>query len=152
VAGQGLLTRSELERYRKLIPGDKDCQDEWEAAIADPKKYVSLLVGQMDDEEQRADRDKENYHDCSEWEQTTQNYFLLYHEVKAHLRWVALRPDEAEAYKRFQVGDCMCLFPYVKNLSLIHLMFRFGTVGRRRRAKPRVIRWGLRGGRGRGVV
>ena len=65
VAGRGLLTRSELERYRELIPGDKDRQDEWEAAIANPKKYVSLLVGQMDDEEQRAERDEENYHDCS---------------------------------------------------------------------------------------
>ena len=37
------------------MPDDKDCQDEWEAVINDPKKYVSLLVGQMDDEEQRAE-------------------------------------------------------------------------------------------------
>ena len=122
------MTRSELDRYHELMPDDEDLQDEWFAAIEDPGKYVSLLVGQMDDEEQRAEKDEENYHDCSEWEQTTQNYFLSYHEVKAHLRWVASRPAEAEAYKRFQVGDCMCLFPYVKNLSLIHLMFRSGTV------------------------
>ena len=85
MASFGLLTRSELERYRELMPDDEDLQDEWEAAIDDPKKYVSLLVGQMDDEEQRAEKDEENYHDCSEWEQTTKNYFLSYHEVKAHL-------------------------------------------------------------------
>ena len=50
-----LLTRSELDRYRKLMPDDEDRQDEWEAVINDDtKKYVSLLVGQMDDKEQRA--------------------------------------------------------------------------------------------------
>jgi hypothetical protein len=139
------LKQSELDRYRELMPEEEDRQDEWFAVIEDPGKYVSLLVGQMDDEEQRAEKDEENYHDCSGWEQTTQNYFLSYHEVKAHLRWFASRPAEAEAYKRFQVGDCMRLFPYVKNLSLIHLMFRCGTVSRRRRANPRVILWGLVG-------
>ena len=93
------------------MPYDKDRQDEWEAVIDnDTKKYVSLLVGQMDDEEQRAERDEENYHDTSEWEQTTKNYFLSYHEVKAHLRWVASRPAEAEASKRFQVGGCCTYF------------------------------------------
>ena len=105
VAGLRLLEESELELYREVIPEDEDLQDEWEAAIKDPGKYVSLLVGQIDDEEQRAANDEENYHDCSEWEETTHNYFLSYHEVKAHLRWVASRPAEAEAYKRFQVSN-----------------------------------------------
>ena len=104
IAGLRLLTRPESDRYHELMPDDEDCQDEWEAVIGDPEKYVSLLVGQMDDEERRAENDEEDYHDCSEWEQTTRNYFLSYHEVKAHLRWVASRPAEAEAYKRFQVG------------------------------------------------
>ena len=107
VAGLRLLKQSELDRYRELMPEDDGRQDEWEAAIKDPGKFVSLLVGQIDDEEQREERDEENHYDCSEWEQTTQNYFLSYHEVKAHLRWVASRPAEAEAYKRFQVSDCI---------------------------------------------
>ena len=98
---------SELKLYRELMPEDGDRQDEWKAAIRDPGKYVSLLVGQMDDEEQREVRDEDNFYDCSEWEQTTQSYFLSYHEVKAHLRWIASRPAEAEAYKRFQVSDCV---------------------------------------------
>jgi hypothetical protein len=106
-AGLRLLTRTELDCYRDLVPDDKDLQDEWFAAIADPGKYVTLLVGQIDDEEQRAEKDEENVNDCSEWEQTTQNYFLSYHEVRAHLRWVASRPAEAEAYKRFQVSGCV---------------------------------------------
>ena len=67
------------------MPDDKDCQDKWFAVIHDPKKYVSFLVGQMDDEEQRAENDEENYQDLSGWEWTTKNFFLLYHEIKAHL-------------------------------------------------------------------
>ena len=105
LAGRRLLRRSELDRYRELMPDDEDRQDEWEAVIDDPGKYVTLLVGQIDDEEQREERDEENFYDCSEWEQTTQSYYLSYHEVKAHLRWVASRPAEAEAYKHFKVSD-----------------------------------------------
>ena len=62
MAGWALLLRHELQRYRDLIPEDKDCQDKWDAAIHGPKKYVTLLVGQCNDEEQRADADEENCH------------------------------------------------------------------------------------------
>ena len=85
ISGKCLLTRSELDRYRELMPDQEDCQDEWFGVIDDPKKYVSLLVGQMDDEEQRAENDKENYQDLSGWERTTKIFFLSYHEIKAHL-------------------------------------------------------------------
>ncbi len=123
IAGLRLLTCTELDRYCELMPDNEDRQYKWEAVINDDtKKYVSLLVGKMDDEEQCAERDEDNYHDCSEWEQTTQNYFLSYHEVRAPLRWVALKPAKAEAYKQFQVGDCMHLCHFVMNQSLIHLI------------------------------
>ena len=104
MSGFALLTRRELDRYRDLIPDYEDLQDEWEAAVDDPEKYVTLLIGQKGDDEQRAESDEENYHDTSEAAQTTQNFFLAYHEVKAHLRFVASRPANAEAYKRFQVS------------------------------------------------
>ena len=110
MAGLALLTRSELNRFGELIPEDKDLQDEWEAAMDDPEKYVSLLVGQKNDDEQRAESDEENYHDPFKWEQTMQNYFLAYHEVKAHLQFITSRPAEAAAYKRFQVGECLRFF------------------------------------------
>ena len=120
MAGLRLLRQSELDRYRELSPEDVGRQDEWCAAIGDPGKYVTLLVGQIDDEEQREERDEENFYDCSEWEQTTQSYYLAYHEVKAHLRWVASRPAEAEAYKRFQVSDYVHLTSFVMNQTLTH--------------------------------
>ena len=72
-----LLMRHKLDLYCNLMPDDEDCQDKWEAVIDnDTKKYISLLVGQLDYEEQRAERDKENYHDTLEWDQTTQNCFF----------------------------------------------------------------------------
>ncbi len=107
IAGIRLLTHTKLDRYCELMPDNKDLQDKWEAEIDDPKKYVSLLVGQMDDDEQQAKLDKENYHNPSKWERTTKSYFIAYHEVKAHLKWVLSRPAEAEAYTRFQVSDCL---------------------------------------------
>ena len=55
LSGRALLPSRELERYRDLIPDDEDLQDKWEAAVDDPGKYVSLLIGQKDDEEQRAE-------------------------------------------------------------------------------------------------
>ena len=88
-SGFALLKRRELDRYRDLIPDDEDLQDEWDAAVGDPLKYVSLLIGQKNDEEQRAESNEENYHDPFEAEQTTHNCFLAYHQVKAHLRFIA---------------------------------------------------------------
>ena len=64
-SGLALLPKRELERYRDLIPDDEDLQDKWEAVVDDPLKYVSLVIGQKNDEEQRAEPDEENYHDHS---------------------------------------------------------------------------------------
>ena len=64
----------------------------------------TLLIGQKGDEEQRAESDKENYHEPFKAERITQNFFLVYHEVTAHLKWVSSRPADAVAYKRFQVS------------------------------------------------
>ena len=104
MAGLGLLMHPELYRYCELIPDNEDLQDEWEAAVDDPGKYVTLLIGQKYNKEQREESDGENYHDPFEAEQTTQIFFLAYHEVKAHLKWVLSRPADSAAYKRFQVS------------------------------------------------
>ena len=110
MSGRALLASSDLDWYRDLVPDDKDLQDKWKAAMDNPEKYVSFLIGQKDDDEQRAERDEDNYHNPFDWEWTTQIYFLAYHEVKAHLQWVASRPAEAEAYKWFQLGECLRFF------------------------------------------
>ena len=60
-SGLELLTTRELRRYRRLVLEDEDLQREWDAAVKDPPKYVGLLIGQKDDEEQRAEIDEENY-------------------------------------------------------------------------------------------
>ena len=50
------------------------------------------------------------WHDSSALEQTSQIYFLVYHELKAHVQWLVSRPAEAVFYKRFQIGKCACFF------------------------------------------
>ena len=103
-SGLALLMERELHQYREFIPHDEDLQREWDADVEYPLKYVSLLIGQKNDDEQRAETDEENYYDPFEAEQETQNFSLAYHQVKAHLRFIASRPADAKAYKRFQVS------------------------------------------------
>jgi hypothetical protein len=65
---------------------------------------VNLLVGLLTGNNIRAARDKENHYDEEHWNGVTRNYYLAYHQLKAHLHWLATRPDEAAHYGRFQVS------------------------------------------------
>ncbi len=56
-----LLLRCNLERYRDKFPDKKDLQDKWKKAVTHPGKYVNLLVGQLDNEDLRVERDEENH-------------------------------------------------------------------------------------------
>ena len=107
-SGLALLMEHELDRYRKLITDDEDLQREWDAAVDYPPKYVKLVIGQKDDDEQRAEVDEENYYPPFEGEQDKQNYFLAYHQTKAHLRYLSTRAAEAGVYRRFQVSPEQC--------------------------------------------
>jgi hypothetical protein len=105
--GLQLFLLPNLERYCDKFPDKKDLQDEWKKAVTHPGKYVNLLVGQLDDEDLRAERDEENHYDSEPWDLVTKNFFLAYHQVKAQAHWFALRPNVAEHYKRFQVSTCV---------------------------------------------
>ncbi len=105
--GLQLLLLPNLARYRRLLPMEEDLQDEWEVAVTHPGKYVNYLVGQRNDEDLRAESDKENHYDNGPWDWVTKNYFLAYHQVKAHTRWVASRPDEVGNLRRFQIRACV---------------------------------------------
>jgi hypothetical protein len=90
-----------------LTSDKEDCQEEWRTAVLHDGKYVNLLVGQKTDKDIRVERDEENHYGSGPWDEVTKNYFLAYHQVKAHQRWLALRPNEAEHYHRFQVRTCV---------------------------------------------
>ena len=83
---RALLASSDLDWYCYLVPDDKDLQDEWDAVVDDLPKCITLLIGQKGDKEQREESDEENYYPPFEAEQLTQNFFLAYHEIKAHLK------------------------------------------------------------------
>jgi hypothetical protein len=105
--GLTLLAEKELERYQEKFPNEEGIQEEWSVVICLPSMYANLLVGQKTDEDLREESDDENYYDNDYWDQIQKNYFLAYHQAKAHARWCASRPDEAEHYKRFQVRTCV---------------------------------------------
>jgi hypothetical protein len=102
--GLNLLLLDNLERYRIIFPNEGDLQDKWEKVVTYGGKYVNLLVGLLTNDDIRAERDKENHYDEEPWNRVTMNYHLTYHQVKAHLHWMASRPDEVEHYHRFQVS------------------------------------------------
>ncbi len=105
--GLQLLSLPNLARYPHLLPMEEDLQDEWEAVVTHPGKYVNLLVGQRNVKDLRAESDEENHYNSGLWDRVTKNYFLAYHQVKSHARWVASRPGEAENLRRFQVRACV---------------------------------------------
>jgi len=121
-AGKKLLTAGELRRYRKYCPGDIDMQDAWDAAVTSPVKYVQLVIGQKGEDDLREESDDENYWSPFEGDQERQNYFLAYHQVEAHLRYIAERPAEAQEFRRFQVSPltmlCVILLISVTNQCL----------------------------------
>jgi hypothetical protein len=105
--GLQLLLLPDLVRHRRFLPMEEDLQNKWEAAVKHPSKYVNLLVGQCNNKDLRAGRDEENHYDSGSWDWVTKNYFLAYHQVKAHVHWVTTRPNEAENLRRFQVRTCV---------------------------------------------
>ncbi len=105
--GLQLLLRCKLKHYRDKFPDEKDLQDVWKKAVTHPSKYVNLLVGQLDNKDLRAERDKENHYNSEPWDWFTKNFFFAYHQVKAQACWFVSRPNEAEHYKRFQVRTCI---------------------------------------------
>ncbi len=98
-----LLAVKDLEQYRNKLLNEEDIQEDWSAVICLPGKYGNLLVGQRADEDLRKENHDEHYYDDEEWDQVHKNYFLAYHQAKAHAGWCASRPDEAEHLNRFQV-------------------------------------------------
>jgi hypothetical protein len=84
--GLQLLSRREFERYCDKFPDKKDLQDKWKKAVTHPSKYVNLLVGQLDNENLRVERDEKNHYDSDLWDRVTKNFFLAYHQVKAQVR------------------------------------------------------------------
>ena len=94
--GLQLLSLLDLKRYRNEFLKEENLQEEWEAAVTNPGKYVNLLVGHRDNKDLRAETDKENHCDSSPWDQKTKNFFLAYYQIKAQAYWFASRPNEAE--------------------------------------------------------
>jgi len=98
-----MLTPSGLDEYQELFEEEEDLQVQWEAAVDHPPLGVGLLIGQLDDEDIRAIDDKENWHDTSHYDLMKKNFFLAYHQVKAHRRFLEESPDEVAHFRRFQV-------------------------------------------------
>ena len=103
VDGLTLLAEKDLERYQEKFPNEEGIQEEWSAVIRLPGKYINHKVGQKTDEDLREESDEENFYDHDYWDTIQKNYFLAYHQAKAHARWCASRPDEAAHHQRFQV-------------------------------------------------
>ena len=67
-----------------------------------PRECVQLLVGQLGEDDLRAMKDKENHYGTSSDDWKRKRYFLSYHQVDAHMRYLEENPDEVVHFKRFQ--------------------------------------------------
>jgi hypothetical protein len=78
-----LLLLLDLNHYRNEFLDEENLQDEWEAAMTNPGKYINLLVGQCDDKDQRAETDEENYYNSLPWDQKTKNFLTGFDPSRA---------------------------------------------------------------------
>ena len=102
-ACKDILTLNGLEQYQELVDDEEDLQVQWEAAVEHPELGVSLLLGQLDDEDLRAIDEEENWHDTGNYDETKKKFFLAYHQVQAHRRYLEENPDEVAHFRRFQL-------------------------------------------------
>ena len=110
LAGLETLMRRGLERYSEFISDEEDFQDEWVAPWMTlgsmwPYRLGSAIMRCIGQHWMNR-----IWHDSSALEQTSQIYFLVYHELKAHVQWLVSRPAEVVISKRFQVGKWDCIF------------------------------------------
>ena len=97
------MTPNGLEQYHELFEDEENLQNKWEAAVVHPKLGVDLLIGQLGDDDIRAIDDEENYYDTGDYDEMKKNYFLAYHQVEAHRRFLEENPDEVVYFRRFQL-------------------------------------------------
>ena len=104
--GLQLLSKHNLKHFHHKFPDEDGLQDEWEAAVPCPSKYVKLLVGQSDEEDLRVERDKENYFDNEYWDQVAKNFFLAI--IRPRHMHVGVRQDPMKwSTIKFQVKTCV---------------------------------------------
>ena len=96
-----ILTPNGLENYQKLPEDEEDLQMQWEAAVGHEPLGVSLVLGQLGDDDMRALDDSENWEDVSYYNEMKRNVFLAYHMIKAHGRYLDENPDEIAHFRRF---------------------------------------------------
>ena len=98
-ACKDILTPNGLERYQETEEEEEDLQDQWEAAVDHPVLGVGLVVGQLDDDDLRAIDDEENFHDTSYFDRMKKDFFLAFHQVQAHRRYLRENPDEVAHFR-----------------------------------------------------
>ena len=98
-----MLTPNGLDLYQELFEEEEDLQVQWEAAVEHPELGVGLLIGQLDDKDLRAIDDEENWHGTGNYDQMKRDFFLAYHMVQAHMRYLEENPDEVAHFRRFQL-------------------------------------------------
>ncbi len=67
----------------------------------------------------------------------TRNYYVAYHQLKAHSCWLATRPDEAAHYRRFQVSVfsiCVATSKCNCNLSFLSVQLYYSQQAAERAA------------------
>ena len=101
-ACKDILTPNRLDNYQQLFKDEEDLQVQWEAAVDHPKLGVSLLIGQLDDDDLRKIGDEEIWHNTGNYDKMKKDYFLAYHQVHAHRRFLEECPDEVVHFRRFQ--------------------------------------------------
>ena len=98
-----VLTPDGFKKYKEQDDEEEDLQMQWEAAVGRDPLGVSLVLGQLGEDDMRALDDSDYWEDESYYNEMKKNVFLAYHMVKAHGRFLDENPGEVEHFRRFQL-------------------------------------------------
>ena len=124
--GNELLCKADMLQFKELCDNNYMlCEDEyhlyneWTQVTEAGPRYVSIMYGQITDEDEQAWNKDESRFDDSSDNDRRQAFFLAHHQMLAHHQWLSYHPEEAALFQNFKVSKPVCTASINEKLSPI---------------------------------
>jgi hypothetical protein len=108
--GRHLLTMQDMERFEEMCKdgllglGDYGLFEDWSDINRSRGGYIRIRDGLILVGEIQEMNDEENFYNNGPYQAHVRGFFLAYHQVVAHHRWLLFRPTDLERHREFEVS------------------------------------------------